>query len=130
MKEISRPKRKSVATFRIPKRKLKTTNKTKAKQETRIKQFNKLANNCRNKKSTHKRRKIRGSNCENENIQNLINIKTQIKEVNENISFAYDSIDINSNPNINDTFAKVSTSKFPLNDVHSGEESMTNSLLK
>ena len=84
-------------------------------KQPKIKQFKKLAINYKAKKN--KRRKVKHSMSENEEVQNLINIKTQAKDISTihptNISFAYDSVDVfklkPKNEEIDDSLAKIST---------------------
>lgn len=110
----------------------------KSKIETRIKQYNKIKSNSKSKKKSIKRRKIRHSKGDKENVHSMINIKTQIRDMPNtqfnNISFAYDSIDVfKSKPHteeVNDSSAKISTSKFPLNDQSGGDQCNHSALLK
>lgn len=105
-------------------------------KQTKIKQFKKLAINYKAKKP--KRRKLKHSVSENDEVQNLINIKTQVKDTSTihptNISFAYDSVDVfRIKPKMEeneDSLAKISTSKFANHDQSGGNFKKTHSLLK
>ena len=97
-----------------------------------------LKGNSRNKykkKFKRRRNKIKNVYSGKENIQNMINIKTKVKEaITEDISFAYDSISAfkgtqNAKVENAESFDKISTSKFPF-PHQSGEESIQSGLLK
>jgi hypothetical protein len=117
----------------IKKKKYKIAKKPK---KAKIKQFKKLAINYKSKKN--KRRKLKRSVSENDEVQNLINIKTQAKDASTiyptNVSFAYDSVDVfkikPKNEEIDDSLAKISTCKFANNDQSGGNMKKAHSLLK